>query len=420
MNNSTLNTNVSLAGSRPHFGGMGGMPTGRRGFDPDYYVLTENIVKLVKIVCYMGICPGMIIAGIVMNTICFVLFWKAKAKTSIIVFLLTLSVTDVIYNIAAAVHVMLLATEFYNFPFTMDQRLRATPYFYSCIRLIPGRFGALLTLAISSERMLSVVYPIKIRQISKKRNAIITVIVLFFTTVGCHAPMSQFNTTKRLYINATKSFVTTITPTEFGKNKNIVDLIYSINEILFNFIPVLGVMISCGITAFVVHSTAKLRTKMTNKLPKAGLEMQVTRTLLVLIFIFIICKAPGTILSLIIFIKMKPYKYTSNVYEVAMSIAYIPLVINSVVNLLIYYKTSTVYRKQIKQMFGFQKEKQGGTSTLSDKRFAGKSSICTSDDLDSALSSGNITTICDLPPESVHATPDNINTGRTDGSLPCQ
>lgn len=329
----------------------GPMSTSRRELGLEYYVLSDETVKMIKIVCYIGVCPGLLIAGLVMNSMCVVLFWKTKVKSSMNVLLFALSVTDVVYCIAAALNTLFSATEFFKLPFTNTQRLQAVPIFYSCIRLIPGRYGALLTMAISTERMLSVVYPIKIRQISKRRNAIIIVVVALLTTVGFHIPMGLFNTTKLVYIPVTKSYIRIITPTDLGKRTDLVALVYSMNEVLFNFSPVLGVMISCGITAFVVHKTAKLRSKMTTQTSKSGLEMQVTKTLLVLVFVFIVCKAPATLLSLVIFINMKPYRYSSNVYEVAMAIAYIPLVINSVVNLLIYYKTSTLYRREIQMMF---------------------------------------------------------------------
>jgi hypothetical protein len=70
-------------------------------------------------------------------------------------------------------------------------------------------------------------------------------------------------------------------PTELGKNKELVDIIYIVEETLFSFIPVFGVTIACTIIVFVVIRSSRQRTKMTQWMnKKQSNEMSVTKTLL--------------------------------------------------------------------------------------------------------------------------------------------
>lgn len=332
------------------FAGPPGRPSSR--YDESYYVVPVDTVDLIKKVCFLGICPVMIIIGLVLNSMCFALFWRTKVKSSTVCLLLALAVADIIYVLNVGLNSLFVSSSYYDFPFTADQRIQAIPYFYSYFRVLPGRFGSILTLLISLERMFSVLKPIEIRQYATRKNAITAITVITVLTIVLNAPLAMFNRTEKVYINATKSYIRIVVRTEFGKNTWLIDSIYVVIESLFGFLPVLLITISCSVTAAVVYTSAKRRSTMTTSSTKKNKEMQVTRTLMALIFVFIICKAPAVVLGLIIFVEMKPNEYDNNGYEVARTITYIPLVLNSVVNLIIYYYTSTVYRKQIKIMLG--------------------------------------------------------------------
>ncbi|CAC5400725.1 unnamed protein product [Mytilus coruscus] len=331
------------------YAGRPGGPSSR--YDESYYVFSEETVDLIRKVCYLGICPVMIIVGLILNIMCFVLFWRTNVKSSTVCMLMALAVADIIYVLNAGVNSLFVASSYYDIPFTADQRTQAIPYFYSYIRVLPGRFGSILTLLISLERMFSVLKPIEIRQYATRKNAITAITVITVLTILLNAPLALVNRTEKIYINATKTYIRIVVRTELGKNTFLVDSLYVVIESLFGFLPVLLISLSCSVTAAVVYSSAKRRSTMTSS-TKNNKEMQVTRTLLVLIFVFIVCKAPAVLLGLIIFVEMKPYEYDNNAYIVARSITYIPLLLNSVVNLIIYYNTSTVYRKQIKIMLG--------------------------------------------------------------------
>jgi len=328
-------------------------PWGSPPVDDSYNVLPEETVALIRKICFLGICPFLIFVGVFLNAICLVMFIKlAKTtKSATVILLLTLAISDISYISMETVSVLFVSSTLYEFPFTTQQRIQAAPYFYSFLRLLPGRYGSLITLIISLERLFCVIQPLKIRQYSTRKNALIAILIAVVMVITLTSPKMLINQTKKIYSNFTGTYLHIIVPTELGKNKELVDIMYIVDETLFSFIPVFGVTIACTITAFVVIRSSRQRTKMTQWMSKKqSNEMSVTKTLLAIIFVFIICKMPACVLGLIIFINMKPYKYSSNIYEVAMAITFVPLLVNSVVNLIIYYKTSTVYRTEIKKM----------------------------------------------------------------------
>ena len=329
-------------------------PWGLSPVDNSYNVLPEETVALIRKICFLGICPFLIVVGVLLNAICLVMFIKlAKTtKSARMILFLTLAISDISYISMEAVSVLFTSSTFYEFPFTEQQQIQAAPYFYSFLRLLPGRFGSLITLFISLERLFCVIQPLKIRQYSTRKNARIAILIAVVMVSILSSPMMLISQTKKIYSNFTGTYLHIIVPTELGKNKELIDIMYIVEETLFSFIPVFGITIACTIIVFVVIRSSRQRTKMTQWMnKKQSNEMSVTKTLLSVIFVFIICKIPVCVLGIIIFINMKPYKYSSNIYEVAMAITYVPLLVNSAVNLIIYYKTSTVYRTEIKKMF---------------------------------------------------------------------
>lgn len=328
-------------------------PGGRPPVDDRYNFLPEETVALIRKICFLGICPFLIFVGFVLNVICLVMFVKLvkTTKSATVILLLTLAISDIFHISMATVNILFVSATFYEFPFTTQQRIQAAPYFYSFGRLLPDRFGSLLTLIISLERLFCVIQPLKIRQYSTRKNALIAILIVLGIVITLTSPKMLINKTKTIYSNFTGTYLDIIVPTELGKNKDLVDIMYIVDEALCSFMPVFGVTIACTITVFVVIRSSRQRSKMTQWMnKKQNNEMGVTKTSLAIIFVFIICKLPTTVLGLIIFINMKPYKYSSNIYEVAMAIVYVPLLVNSVVNLIIYYKTSTTYRTAIKNL----------------------------------------------------------------------
>jgi hypothetical protein len=151
-------------------------PWGLSPVDNSYKVLPEETVALIRKICFLGICPFLIVVGVFLNAICLVMFIKlAKTtKSATVILLLTLTISDIFYIFMEAVSVLFASSTFYEFPFTIQQRIQAAPYFYSFLRLLPGRFGSLITLIITLERLFCVIQPLKIRQYSTRKNALNT------------------------------------------------------------------------------------------------------------------------------------------------------------------------------------------------------------------------------------------------------
>lgn len=337
--------------------------TGMPSLVSDYDVIPKETMKLMKTICYLGVTPALVVCGLVLNSLCFVLFYKVQPKTSTVVMLSGLTLADFLFLLNGAVNSMMQATALYGRPFNREQRMVAVLFFSTYINTVPGKIGNCLTFCISVERLLCVLKPLKIRQYSTKKSAIIVVLSSYiFTMIACLPNLFLYEMTT-IESNKTGQVVTKniLKATEYGKNERLTNAAYVSQESILYYIPVIGVMFASLATAVLIIVQGKRRailSKGSTKLQKLNQEIQVTRMLLVVTSIFVLCKLPGTILRMIVFIHpdQTPFKYLNNTYEAAMAVIYVIMQCNSVVNFIIYYKTSTVYRKVIQKVFNFNME----------------------------------------------------------------
>jgi hypothetical protein len=320
-----------------------------------YYVIPKDTVLIFKKICNLALVPCFIVIGLLFNSFCCALFYRIKKKSATVILLLGLSITDILIVINAGINSLMYTSLWYGIPFTDEQQLKSIPYFAAFLSNIPAGAGNLLTLLISLERMFSVLVPMQIRQYS---TSIIAVILCYVISTATCLPYMFMYTTHTLYSNTTEQFVTIVKRTSLGNNVELADALYIGIETTVRFIPVLGVAISSTITGVVVVKVNARRRSMiadVNTKSKASRqENQVTKTLLVITFVFILCQMPDTILRMYLFVDPDStlFQYRNNMFEVASTSTYMILLINSVVNFPIYFKTSSNYNAKFKVMLG--------------------------------------------------------------------
>ncbi|CAC5356079.1 unnamed protein product [Mytilus coruscus] len=328
----------------------------------EYLILPVETVRLVRNICYLGITPCLVIIGLILNLFCFMLFCKIGNRSSTVIMLFAITVTDVFTLVNGGLNSVFYASQTYEVPLTKDQKRLTAPIYSTYLNSLPGRIGNFIIFLISLERLFCVLQPLKIRMYSTKRNSYIAVCLAFILPAVSGIPNLFLYDTEKVYSNITGQLTTVLKATSYGKDKKLTNTVYIAQEILWRYLPVIGVTVSSSITAMLVLLNAKRRFKMATASIKSrpesqtiNRESQVTRMLLVVTIVFVLCQLPGTILRMIINIhpSMTPMRYLNNVYEVAFPITYVMLLINSVVNFIIYYNTSTIYRATIRQMFNW-------------------------------------------------------------------
>ncbi|CAG2187844.1 unnamed protein product [Mytilus edulis] len=341
----------------------------------DYLILQVETVRLIRNICYLGITPFLVIVGLILNSLCFMLFCRIGKRSSTVIMLFAVTVTDVFTLVNGGLNSVFYASQTYEVPLTKNQQRLAAPIYSTYLNSLPGRIGNFIIFLISLERLFCVLQPLKIRMYSTKRNSYIAVCVAFILPAASGIPNLFLYNTEKVYSNITGQFTTVLRATSYGKDKELTNAVYITQEILWRYIPVIGVTVASSITAMLVLLNAKRRLVMAKASIKSrsesqtmNTESQVTRMLLVVTVVFVLCQLPGTILRMIINIHpaMTAMRYLNNIYEVAFPITYVMLLINSVVNFIIYYNTSTIYRTKIRQMFNWSpSEKMKSTYSMS-------------------------------------------------------
>jgi len=303
--------------------------------------ISAETYSTISDVCYRGIFPTLIGCGFVMNVFSLMILLPTKPRTSTSIYLIFLTVADIwiLLNGVANVTIKILKIK----------RNTYSLVFASFINPVPGRIGNILTSIIAIERLVAVVKPLKVRQLSSKRLALALGVFVNLYVVIVTLPNAFLYRIVNVYNNKTGTTKATMALTDFGKQKTLVDTFYIIVETLVRFIPVFIVTVATMSTLFYLLYSTKKRLVMIQRsqIPHQKKELQITRTLLIVTFVFIVCQLPGIILRLVIFIEPNNalYSYKNNVYGLLTLLTYFLFLLNSCTNFVIYITSCAFYRK---------------------------------------------------------------------------
>ena len=218
-------------------------------------------------------------------------------------------------------------------------------YLAPYVMIIPGKIGNILTLLISLEKLLSMIIPFRIRRYSTKRRAGIAVILSFIFPLVLCIPNLFFFSADTTYTNTSNSITFSVALRNTGFKYQ--DKLYILQEVLLRFVPVFGVTVSSICTCAIVMSSARNRRTLSASQKRHSEEAQVTKTLLTITFVFVLCNLPLAILKSLVIAGIG----TTHATDVASVFLHVCLIVNSVVNCFIYYTTSSRYKAQLKKMF---------------------------------------------------------------------
>ncbi|CAC5356416.1 HRH2 [Mytilus coruscus] len=256
----------------------------------NYYVIQKDIVIMIKKICYFGIIPILILSGLILNALCCVMFYKLKNKTSTVVILVSLAVTDIFILLTAVVYVIKIVSTYVGVPLTANQMIQILPYFDGFMAAVPNRIGNILTFILSAERLFCVLKPMKIKHYIMRKTAIISVLMTYAMTLVVSLPQGFYFRAVKMYSNDTGTMVYILKPTTLGQFVDFTDYYNIVLTCIFKFVPVFSVMLISTIPGIVVIISGKRRFKITEGMSKAitSKEMHVTKTLLTITFTFTI------------------------------------------------------------------------------------------------------------------------------------
>ncbi|CAL1529853.1 unnamed protein product, partial [Lymnaea stagnalis] len=309
----------------------------------DVFILI-NHVTLSSLFCLFGI------AG---NFINIRVFLKQGLKRSTNLSFFTMAVTDTLEIVFQIWHNVCLNPYLLHVDSSVD--------FYEIQYLTAGTPSVLLvritgwiTVYVTAERCLSIAAPLKIKQIVTPRR---TAAILVFIYVMNYAGLIP------IYFAAYFSWK--LSParnrTKLGMSfRDDVDQILSSTSSFHSGMTVTAfvlVIIFTSILVFFLKQKSKWRRASTAQAGQTGTvssrERKTVFTVIVVAAVLIVCYTPGISFDFVTSIN-QDFSLTgkhANVFQAAWSFAFLLHSVNSSINVLLYYKTSTRYRQTVRGMF---------------------------------------------------------------------
>lgn len=313
--------------------------------------ITDNqkqIFVYVNIVC---LCEAVSMFGILANIINVVVYYKEGLNTTINISFFSMSISDLLCLIILQWYIVIPL-----------MKLAGLPMLYSDVQYISGciphetfnRMTCSITVYITAERCLCVVFPLKIKRLITPKLTTIVIVFIYIVTLLCPVPI----------------FFTSYLDWNFypDKNRTLLGLVFThdreaIESLLYSIHAIVGVLSVIAVVTFTLVLILKIREKSAWRQTLNVQQKQkdfvsnkerMTMFMVVLIaIILLVCYTPSIILcvaSLYIPDFSAAGKYV-NLHYILWSFALLFETINSSVNIFLYLKMSTKYRRTFHALF---------------------------------------------------------------------
>ncbi|XP_059168274.1 galanin-like G-protein coupled receptor npr-9 [Physella acuta] len=221
------------------------------------------------------------------------------------------------------------------------------------------RVCGFITAFAAFERCLCVVLPLKVKQIITKKVAITTIICIYLITL-----LNEFPSYYVIYLDWKKTArvnKTVLSIAFRSYSSSVFSVSYFITDMLVPHFTFLVLIACTSIIVFQlksrsnwirsISSTTKKVATISNKEKKVGLMLVVVSVC------FIVCLTPQTVIMSAVCVVpgLGLYGKYFDVASVIYCLAYYSESINSSLNILVYYKMSSKYKKEIHKVFPFLK-----------------------------------------------------------------
>ena len=179
--------------------------------------ITEQIYNDFRVAVWYGIVPPVTLLGIVGNALglCF-LFLSGKLKQTFHMFLFALMFVDIIYLIITLLRNILIILEQYDRSFVDGIRCISAMNLRTAQSLTYSTCAHLIT-AMSFERFVNIVFPLKVKSVSCKYT-VLTILCIFALNIVLMFPGFSTVTGKEISDPHTNTTKCLSVPTEFGKS----------------------------------------------------------------------------------------------------------------------------------------------------------------------------------------------------------
>ena len=310
--------------------------------------VANNIIILISKLYYAVVVPLLVLVGIVLNVLSILVVHTIDRKSSTTVYLLNLAVSDICVNLCGLVACFFRSMEQFKYSIISEMTdIESLTYYFT----IPSAIGNLITTAISAERFVAIVFPLKIRQLKTRKISVVTVIFIYLYVLTINIPSIIMDNLRSSEGSQSDQY------------DRFLDILYLWTVFGLRIIPVLAVTFLSFISVLALCYRRRYFNKESKRSTRDQREMKVTKTLLVLTFTFIFCQLPGTILRLKTVsapgVKDISIAANSGIFTLIRFIFYLLFNVNSCVNFFIYIGTSKEYRHHFKTLIKCRSIRKG-------------------------------------------------------------
>lgn len=316
-------------------------------------IITYELRTICEVVNCVIICNILGIFGIVSNIINIIIFTRQGFGSGMNISFFGLTISDTCTLLALLWFNICVNPLFENSGLSMDpsevQHLTAcSPH--NCFIRVAGWIMAFIT----AERCLCITMPLTVKQIITPSRTKLAMCVIFTAMITAYVP----------------EFATVYIDWKFypAKNKTLLGLAFrsnrkSVEGLVFIMYTVLGLLSFLAVFIFTVCLILKLRSKTKwrqeftfNNAQSENLSNRDKRAINMVVLIAtvtIICYVPGTVISIVTYI-VPEFSITGsyvNIFMATWSFAFVFEASNSSVNIFLYYKMSSKYRRSFNQLF---------------------------------------------------------------------
>ncbi|XP_076437971.1 thyrotropin-releasing hormone receptor-like [Babylonia areolata] len=316
------------------------------GLSPADNAETLRVVRyVVQKVCV----PVVVGLGLLGNSLNMVVLTRRSMNTSTSCYLAALAAFDMVYLLCS----LTLSFKHYSYLHRNALYVHWFPY-GRVLSDMAANVSVLLTVTFTVERYIGVCHPIKGRLLCTPQRARVVIALVVLVAVVCTLP-ELFEMEVGGCLGGGGSYPTT-QYTPFATSQLYQIGYYWFIATLFTFLPLLLLCVFNGILIFSLFKAAELRTRMTfvTSHPTQGAggsreQHWITKMLVTVVLVFILCQLPGAILLLVWAYNDLAHVEVSargkNQIYMAANVTNLLLQTNAAINFLLYSVTSSKFRR---------------------------------------------------------------------------
>ncbi|XP_059148898.1 galanin-like G-protein coupled receptor npr-9 [Physella acuta] len=314
-------------------------------------LLTDQQRTIIEVVNYVFICGGLSLFGIVANAINIAIFFRQGLRTTMNISFFGLAISDLCSLLTLLAFTVLLnpLVEHSQLPVnTRELQYLVAGWPHVCFT----RTTCLITAFVTAERCLCITYPLKVKRLITPRRATLAVCLTYVITILMLVP--EYVTSYYDWKLHPETNVTLFGLAFTEDRARMEGLVFILNASMgvFSFLLVLAFT---AILVWNLKHTSRWR-KQHHSDPRDSTYARSKKAMsmvLVISSVLIVCSIPSIACSIVAFFvqEFSVLGRYQNIFYSAWSFSFICGATNASLNIFLYYRMSSKYRRSFRQMF---------------------------------------------------------------------